>query len=148
MPGEGEGRRRRRRRQSPVRHREHAGYWGCEHAESGANEHVQETTASLDNTARDACAGGEVAGPGRKAGLVSCLDQLRFQEAVLAPIFVGKVQQWAGMSRGCFPVKRDEEKVRASAALSVELGPAPVVRWEQVEDLPMVREGLDWTPVP
>jgi len=71
-------------------------------------------------------------------GAVNCLDQLYFQAAVVAPMFVAKVQQWASVSAGSILAKPR----------------AALCPGEGVDARALVRQGeaakqarLDWAPL-
>jgi hypothetical protein len=71
-------------------------------------------------------------------GAVNCLDQLYFQAAVVAPMFMAKVQQWASVSAGSIPAKP-----RAALSPGEGVDARALVRWGEAAD----QERLDWAPL-
>ena len=62
-------------------------------------------------------------------GAVNCLDQLYFQAAVVAPMFIAKVQQWASVSAGSIPANP-----RAALSLGEGVDARALVRWGEAAD--------------
>jgi len=81
--------------------------------------------------------------PAQEPGLngqvaVTCLDQLYFQAAVVAPMFIAKVRKWAAGSAGSLPARR-----RAPLGHTGHADAPPLLRSDQ----PDHEADVDWAPL-